>query len=265
MADLETIGNCAQIVLCAGSLAVSGWALANGVRRRAPLIFAPREPVSWPAPLVGVTFFVALIVPKLVFGLTEDIKSDSQTAVQWHCLAMAAQGLAVLGLLAAAGPLRKGDLGLRPANERGELFIGAGAFLASWIPVLLVSTGIAKLGWREPDEKQSLFKILDLNPGADVLSWIAVSVIVLAPLVEELTYRVLLQGWCESQMAPWKAILLSSVLFAAVHDRPYCFPLFPLAVILGYAYYRRRSYVAVVVAHSLFNATNLTLALLTSK
>jgi membrane protease YdiL (CAAX protease family) len=35
-----------------------------------------------------------------------------------------------------------------------------------------------------------------------------------------------------------------------------------LALILGYIYYRLRSYVALVVAHALFNAMNIALALL---
>jgi len=39
-------------------------------------------------------------------------------------------------------------------------------------------------------------------------------------------------------------------------------PLVPLALILGYVYYRRHSYLSVVLLHALFNGANLWLALI---
>jgi membrane protease YdiL (CAAX protease family) len=52
------------------------------------------------------------------------------------------------------------------------------------------------------------------------------------------------------------------MIFSVVHGVPDCFPLFPLALILGFVYHRTRSFLAVVVLHALFNATNLTLSVL---
>ncbi len=86
--------------------------------------------------------------------------------------------------------------------------------------------------------------------------------IVVGPFAEELLYRVVLQGWIQSQIESWKAIAFSTVIFCLAHDPTDMLPLVPLALILGYIYYRRRSYLALVVAHALFNATTITLALL---
>jgi membrane protease YdiL (CAAX protease family) len=106
-------------------------------------------------------------------------------------------------------------------------------------------------------------KILDSDSGHEILAWIALSVVIVAPLAEELLYRVLLQGWTQAHITPWKAIVFSATIFSLAHQEHDWLPLFPLALILGYVYHRTHSYLAVVVLHALFNATNLTLAVLT--
>ena len=263
MADLEPISNSVRLALSAGSLAVWMSILWNAGRGRAPLAGAPREPVSWQALPVFATFLVALVVPEFVLRLRGPVDRFSLEAVQGHTLAMALQGLAVVSVLRIAGPLRRQDFGWNPASWRGDLAVGAAGFLTSLIPVSLVNDWVEKLGLRGEGVKHVFFKILDTNSDGSILFWIALSVVVLAPLAEELTYRVLLQGWCQSHFSPWMAIPFSAVIFSLVHQSPDCFPLFPLSLILGYVYYRRRSYLAVVVIHSLFNATNLAFAVLT--
>ena len=69
MADLKNIGNCAQHVLFAASLAVWVWLLWNGVRRRATLPLVAHEPVSWPALPVCATFLVVYFLPQFVMDL----------------------------------------------------------------------------------------------------------------------------------------------------------------------------------------------------
>src|SRR5262249_43384026 len=155
------------------------------------------------------------------------------------------------------------DFGWSPATWRGDLVVGIGAYLASLIPVSLVNAGVEKLELRGEGDKHLFFKILEADSGDSILFWISLSVVVLAPLAAELTYRVLLQGWCESQIPPWKAIVFSAAIFSLVHGSPDYIPLFPLALILGYVYSRRHSYLSIVVVHALFNATNLAFAMLT--
>jgi membrane protease YdiL (CAAX protease family) len=53
------------------------------------------------------------------------------------------------------------------------------------------------------------------------------------------------------------------VIFAAVHRLPDAIPLLPLALVLGYVYQQRRSFLSIVLLHMLFNAANLILAVLT--
>jgi membrane protease YdiL (CAAX protease family) len=262
MADLKSIGKIATIVLFGGSLAVWALILWRKFLGQPTLTYKPQEAVAWPALPVFATFVVAMVLPQFIVGLAGPTDRHSLAAVQWRALAMAVQGLVVVGLLSIAGPVRRQDFGWEPASWPGDVLIGTLGFLASMIPVYVVNDLVARLGWRPEGTKHLFFEILEADSGAAVLSWIAVSVVVLAPLAEELTYRVMLQGWCQSQLSPVAAILFSAMVFSIIHRVPDCFPLFPLAVILGYVYYRRRSYVAVVVLHALFNATNLTLAVL---
>jgi membrane protease YdiL (CAAX protease family) len=262
MAYLKSIGNSAPLLLYAGSLAVWALVIWKTFRSLPPLAKKEEGPVAWAAVPVFATFVVAMVFPQFILGLALSTDSTPLAKVQWRAVAMAVQGLSVAGLLLAAGPVRRQDFGWDPATWRSDLVAGAAGFLASLIPVFLVNALVEKLGLRPEGVRHLFFKILEADSRAAVLAWIAVSVVVLAPLAEELTYRVLLQGWCQSHFSPWAAIVFSALIFSTVHGTPDCFPLFPLALVLGYVYYRTRSYVAVVVLHALFNATNLTLSVL---
>jgi len=262
MADLKFIYNSATQLLFAGSLVVWGWIIWKAFRGLPPLVKKDQEPVGWAAVPVFATFVVAMVLPQFILGLALSKEATPLEKVQWRAVAMAIQGLSVAGLLLAAGPVKRQDFGWDPSTWRRDALVGAAGFLASLIPVFLVNEYIDRLGLRPEGTKHLFFKILEADSRFAVLGWIAVSVVVLAPLAEELTYRVLLQGWCQSHFSPWAAIVFSALIFSLVHGMPDCFPLFPLALVLGFVYYRTRSYVAVVVLHALFNATNLTLSVL---
>ncbi len=91
---------------------------------------------------------------------------------------------------------------------------------------------------------------------------ITIAAVVAAPLTEELIFRIVFQGLLESLVPPPVAILIPAVAFSIMHGKYDAIPLFPLALALGIVYHIRRSYVAVVTIHALFNATFLALALL---
>ena len=262
MADLKTIGNSVMCALIVGSAAVWLKVALRGINRQPPLELVPQQTVPWPAVPVCATFLVAFFLPVFVVHWASPLEPLSLAKVQWSCLAQVGQVLAIVGLLAIDGPLRKEDFGCDLRNWRSDALTGAAAFLASLAPVYLVTLIQTQLDWRGPDDKHLFFKILESGSGGALLTWIAVSVIVAAPVAEELTYRVLLQGWAQGQMRPWQAILFSSTVFVVAHEGHDRLPLLPLALILGYVYWRRRSYLAVVVLHGLFNAVNLMLALL---
>jgi membrane protease YdiL (CAAX protease family) len=106
--------------------------------------------------------------------------------------------------------------------------------------------------------------LLGESPDWGVLLLMLVTVAIVAPLSEELLFRAVLQGWVRERCGAAWAIPLVAVLFAAIHGWRDGLALLPLALILGVLYERRRSYLAVVVAHGLFNSVMFGLAWLTS-
>jgi membrane protease YdiL (CAAX protease family) len=266
MADWKNIGNYAGSALWVASIALWLKILIKRINGQPPLRLVEQQPPSWPVPPVCATFLVAILLPSFLSNLLErlagPIDSPSTAAIQWRIVFSLVQMVTIVALLRVAGPLRKEDFGCNLSGWRPDVLVGTGGFLASIIPVYLVTTLQQFLEWRGPDDKHVFFKILETNDGNGILFWIVVSVVVVGPLAEELLYRVLLQGCVQSQMALWPAIVFSSAIFCLVHQPTDMLPLVPLALILGYIYYRRRSYLAVVVAHALFNAMNIALALL---
>ena len=128
--------------------------------------------------------------------------------------------MTIVGLLRVDGPLRKEDFGCNLANWRNDALVGAGGFLASIIPVYIVTVSQQLLDLRGPDDKHPFFKILDNDNGSGVVYWVVAAVVVVGPMAEELLYRVLLQGWLQSHIAPWQAILFSAAIFCLIHFCP---------------------------------------------
>jgi len=92
---------------------------------------------------------------------------------------------------------------------------------------------------------------------------IAVSAIILAPLLEEVLFRGLLQSMLRRYVKPWPAILLTSILFVAVHHEPQNMPaLFILSLVLGYNYERTGRLFSPILIHAFFNGTMIVLHLM---
>lgn len=155
------------------------------------------------------------------------------------------------------------DFGLRRHGLKTELQFALWGMLLAQLPVHLLEYPIQT--WRADDPHPMLEMLKNSTNHWQTLPWIALEVIVLAPLVEELLFRVVLQGALEREIPAKWAIILTAAAFACIHQSADWLPLFPLALILGYVYYRRRSYVAVVVLHGLFNAVSLLAALFITK
>jgi uncharacterized protein len=82
--------------------------------------------------------------------------------------------------------------------------------------------------------------------------------IVVAPVTEELICRGLVLRGLLTRTGPWRAIIISAVLFALVHLNPWQFPTaFVLGLVLGWVYFRTGSLVLCMAGHALNNALSL--------
>ena len=169
-----------------------------------------------------------------------------------------------LSLIFAVVPCSKerpwSAIGIRFNDLREQVRLGVYGFFASVIPMIV--SMFMTLPFRGAENQHSLLKQLMESPDMATVSMIAVTAVIAAPIFEELIYRVILQGWLSKIFPASVSIPLVAVLFASAHGWRDGLALMPLALILGYVFHRQHSYLAVVVIHALFNATMLTLQLL---
>jgi len=85
---------------------------------------------------------------------------------------------------------------------------------------------------------------------------VASGVVVAAAVAEELLFRGLLQSSLERKYGRWRAILLTSSLFAMLHDPWRFLPILFIAVLFGYLVSRGNSIYYGMVAHAVTNATS---------
>ncbi|MEZ6047247.1 MAG: CPBP family intramembrane glutamic endopeptidase [Planctomycetaceae bacterium] len=151
------------------------------------------------------------------------------------------------------------DCGFHLKNIRQQVAYGWEAFLLAIPPVLIVLTLTA--AFRSPDKVHDLFKVISEQATVTNSLLIALSVMLLAPLTEEIAFRVCMQGFVQHRH-PSVAIVLTAFFFATIHGFPDSIPLLPLSLILGMLYYYRKSFLACFTTHALFNGYNLVIALL---
>lgn len=166
-----------------------------------------------------------------------------------------------VALLSRFGENRLEPFGITATDWKRESAFGTAGFLAALPAVHLILLVTSPLRG-DADRQHTLLRLLREDQSPETIVWVAVTVMVMAPLAEEIVYRVSLQGALRTRFSAAVSIGLSSLLFAGVHGFPDSLALIPLAIVLGTVYEHRRSYVAVVVLHALFNATTLLLMLL---
>jgi uncharacterized protein len=166
----------------------------------------------------------------------------------------------LLGSLLIVPQISLKDYGFRFRSVPRQLAVGGLAFLASLLPVYLLLRATTPL--RSEETLHPLLKLLQSDPGPKTIFWIGLSVSIMAPFLEEMIYRVILQTSLRRWLPVWAAIVLTALIFCIVHGWPDMIPLLPLALVLGWVYHHHQSYLAVVAAHALFNSWMLAWALL---
>jgi membrane protease YdiL (CAAX protease family) len=294
----------AGVAIVASSL-VWGWIVARWNKGREPLFVEPRSQVPWrPAEVILVVAISVLLqlVALQTLQHTMDIDPDlhfealnSRDFVLVNLGGIVAQ-IVALAVAMVLMPLTCGatriDMGFDTRQLRRDFRIGLVSFVAIVPPVYLLQ---ALLYHFFPEQHPYIDK-LRASPETGSFLVISISVLLVAPLVEEFLFRVLLQGWLERQFgAPFgrgpsrgsaagmdhetnegevsnsggplsafsfqraAPILISAVIFASLHLRqgPAPIPLFFLAIGLGYLYQCTHRIWPSLFVHLLLNAATL--------
>jgi membrane protease YdiL (CAAX protease family) len=176
-------------------------------------------------------------------------------------------GVAVfLRLCIAAGPAPSS----RPGPLRAAL-VGACSVILAW-PLTYTAGYAAGRLWSllrgEPPDPiaHDTLRVLISAEGGGWFVVLVLCVLIVAPIVEEIMYRGLLQDMLRRMGMPaWWAIVTTSLIFALMHwgnARPHALvALFVLSLGFGWSYERTGRLAAPMTMHLLFNAGNLALGL----
>lgn len=252
------------LVMAAAAIAAFFWAVVTIVRRRRagiPLVPPrPHEPVPWTGADVA---FVALVHFCLAVFAAESRPDDAGTGTGLVLGMLATLVGTAFGLawLAARGGTAA-DFGF-VVGRRGEDLRLAAAGLALVVAPLLACAALLD---RIVPYEHPLVEFLATHHDATSVTLVVLAAVVVAPLVEEIFFRRVLQGWLEKRFPGddgGMAVGLASAAFAAAHaGQGLAFlPLFPLAVVLGRLASRTGSIVPCVLLHALFNAVSVGLLL----
>ena len=181
-------------------------------------------------------------------------------------------GVGMLHLLGKSAP----ESGVR--FKMGDVGIGLWAFLIAW-PIVEAS-GIGAMALQRyvageaPVVAHPTLAQIIASP-EDPWRWVVIASVVLgAPIVEELVYRVFIQSAIIRVVGGvWPGVLITAVIFALVHRAgdgggvPWVaiVPIFVLGLAMGIAYERTQRVGVPILMHVAFNALNVGLALWASQ
>lgn len=263
---------CALVVLVWGQLAGRLWSGAAALPRRR------QRRVPWSlegASLAGLLLLGALL--SFLSQLNAGPNVDAPHPVELR-LGDVLGHLVVFGLIAWAPVAwilaryrssRRGvlpeDFGLGGSDKRRVRDLGLGIMAcAAMLPIVYAINGLMILVLGSSVPHPAIRGLLE-DPSLETIASAAVLAVIVAPLFEELAFRVLLQGGLQrvARRDAWWPIVASSVAFGLAHtNQGFAFvPIAVLAVGIGYVYRQTHSYPAVIAMHMAFNALSLAVAI----
>ena len=248
------------VVVLAGVALFARWLLSTSLGRESLAHSKPRRN--------RMAFYLpfAVFMAWLLLQSTALLVGDARTwqGLFQRNLVGSAASLATVGIILVVAQLDfargiKG-LGLRLRTAPKDLGLAFTTLLAVW-PLVLAAMTLTILVTRElygPSYRipqHEALKLITESGAVRLQVLLTVMAVVVAPLVEEMLFRGLFQTMIRSYLQrPWPAIVLTSLLFATIHeDRSHWPSLFVLALGLGYTYEKSGSLLRPILMHALFN------------
>ena len=160
------------------------------------------------------------------------------------------------------------SLGLNDPHWRRNLWLTIGVLLAALLVTLglkyISEIALQKMGWKIEDQRA--VEMFGNVKSVGLKVYLGFFAVIIAPMAEEFIFRGVLFSSIQKLGWPKCAWLVPSLLFALIHNNaPIFLPLFVFALALTWLYQKTGGLFAPMLAHSLFNATNLVLLFLSTK
>ena len=251
--------------------------MSNTVTLERPSQHEPEAAKPFPGILPSLGWVVAFMLLQLVAGvaavtyaITMDggarspavVMQDLSTFALPMIWALVIAEIFLLGLLWLY--LRKGD---RMAAVHLDRWSKMPLMLTVGIAVILIGAGLA-FNWAYGEyvvpnvevqaELRRLFAAIPDTVPNSILLFVTIAMV--APLLEEILFRGLLQNSLSKQLPAWAAIALSAVIFGAMHMDYYAMPpLVLMGAIFGVIYHLTGSLRITILLHMINNAAALLL------
>jgi membrane protease YdiL (CAAX protease family) len=265
------------VPIFAAGMSIWTWALARLAQRQPVLPYEARTNVPWSGLDVLALVLLTLLLQAFAAGQIArlsgvdvhaaevDVSALQVPSILGSAIGNSLAVIAILLWLAKARGATTSDLGFcGPIGS--DLVLGCAGFSAAAViiyPLMLLLTQ-----WIE--YQHPILKAVEQDHGVGVL-WIStVAAVIVAPIAEELVFRVLFQGWLEKLRRFWREaqrdlplvnrhtgpIVVSAALFGVAHysNGPAPIPLFILGLFLGYLYHQTHRLLPCVVLHICVNA-----------
>jgi len=263
-----------KIVFAGGVLLFARWLITTSLGRAALADSLPRRnrmPPYTPFIPFGIWLAGTVILQSIVHAVLGSPAGWRGPFMDNLVFCIGAMATIALILLIARFTFARGlrGFGLRPKTIPRDLGWAFVNLFAVWPIVgaaIVVTIGIGKtlMGPQFELPKHVGLKIITESPALPLQILIVFLAVVIAPAVEEMLFRGMIQTTLRSSIGrPWPAIIITSVMFAVVHiDNPTHWPaLFALAMGLGYSYEKSGSLFRPIFMHALFNGTMIAAAL----
>jgi membrane protease YdiL (CAAX protease family) len=245
-------------------LATLGWLVRRWQTSQTLLEYRPRVPVPWNA--FGCLPAILMVALAVLSAFGANGPAEAQASAGDFATQLVAGSLNLLllvgvvtTLIALLSRADDRDLGLPPSipGLLGDLRVGLVAWLATFVPVYALQALVVVM-WGE-QTTHPLIETLQNELRPELFAAAFAAAVIAAPIIEEIVFRLLLQGWLEKSAGGSGAVLISSLMFALAHmaHGPDPVALFFLALVLGGVYYRSHRIIPCMTMHAAFNATSL--------
>lgn len=209
--------------------------------------------------LVGAGLSIVLIVPAAVmtFSAGSLLERDVSVPVWFAVLGSAgyvALWLAVWLMVVERRRVPWSAIGFRRVGPGLLLAMVPAGFVLLILNILLILPVTFFLGLGDPDAANSQDQVFDPNGGMTGFEalLLAIPLVVLAPIVEEILFRGLLYRYLRGRLGVVLAVLLSALIFAVLHA--VIPPLFLMGILLAILAQRSGSLLPGIVLHATNNA-----------
>lgn len=252
-------------VLAVGSLIAL--ALLGELREKTLRNSPPRDPgLGTPVYVAGVVL-VGLYAGMMLLSGTTDAKLALLLAPLMPFVLM---GAMIGPLLSRPDAMR--DVGIIPQRPGRDLawagVAGPVGLVLAMAAGLAIDALLTRLDLAPPLVVHETLVKLQSEFSTELLLTVVIGAVILAPLFEEVIFRGILQTCLLHLLGGrrWLTLVIASAVFAVTHwwvvPWPGLVPLFVVGVVFGYVYERTGSLLTAILTHALFNAGNITIAVL---